>query len=320
MPIPIAGHQRQINYLDLALARGRLPHAYLFYGPGRVGKFTIAERITKTFYCRKSPKSIAEACNACPECLQIEKNIHPHVVKLSPAFALIPTKEKREEISIDDIRELKRKFSFAPQGSRWRVAIIDQAEAMSSDAANSFLKLLEEPGAQTLFILISALPDLLLPTIISRTQTISFSQLPDKDLLPILASFSASPHTMKKMLALAHGRPGILHQMLADSSYADKESEYREKIQKIMSKADLAELFLLTERAAANEEMRERMIYNILEAGRARLAESSTRTDRAQWIARLKQTHHIYSLLETTNVNHRLALDAAFLEFFAQPT
>ena len=317
MPTQIVGHSRQIEYLNRVLARGRLAHAYLFHGPSHLGKSTIAEGLAKTFYCKNLPKSIREACNACPECLRIEKNIHPQVVKLSPEFALTPAKEKREGISIQDIRELKRKFSLAPSGALWRVAIMDQAETMSLDAANSFLKLLEEPGRQTLFILISALPDILLPTIVSRTQQISFSQVADKDLLQMLASFSAAPHKMKRLLELSHGRPGILQRMLSDSSYADEESGLREKIQEIISKADIAELFLLNERAALNEEMRERIIYNILGTGRARLAQSQTRSDRTKWIVRLKQAHRIYSLLETTNVNHRLALDSAFLEFLA---
>jgi DNA polymerase III gamma/tau subunit len=144
----ILGHERQLKYLETVYKNSRLAHAYLFYGPEGVGKCTVAREFAEK------------------------------LVK-DPAQVIILTTEGSRDIPIDDIRELKRKLSFAPQADEWRVVIIDGVEHLSIPAANAFLKLLEEPGERTLLLLISSALELVLPTIRSRTQAIRFGMVPN---------------------------------------------------------------------------------------------------------------------------------------------
>ena len=146
MSTPLIGHDRQIQFLNSCRTRGTLPHAYLFHGPEHVGKLTIALMLAQSFFCPEVSKDdMRSVCGTCQSCQAIANYRHPSIFFLDTAHTLVSKKENRKEIPIEDIRELKRILSFAPQGNQWRLAIINEAEKMSTEAANAFLKLLEEP-------------------------------------------------------------------------------------------------------------------------------------------------------------------------------
>jgi replication-associated recombination protein RarA len=142
-------HQKQKDFLKKSLELGKLPHALLFYGQEKLGKKDVAREFAKILVNN-----------------DLETN---------PDFILIDSKE----IKIAEIRELIKKLYFKPYMAEYKVAIINNAHLMNKEAQNCFLKFLEEPADKTILILVTAYPDTLLATILSRVQKIRF--YPSKD-------------------------------------------------------------------------------------------------------------------------------------------
>ena len=318
MSSAIAGHNRHIDYLSVVLKRQKLAHAYLFYGPEYVGKFTAAKALAKTFVCLNdgSRMSIENVCNNCTQCKLVNQYIHSNVIIIDPEHTLTSKKEERKDIPIDDIRELKRSFSLWAVGDSWRIAIINQAERMSRDAANAFLKMLEEPGERTLFILVTHQRDALLPTIISRTQQIRFSLVPDRVLAEFLKHRVPDAVLLREIVTYSAGRPGVAVRMLEDAEYREHEQKLLRHCDLLFDRNDIPGLFRFSERVAFNPELRARAVLRIVERLRVSLLgrDGKNAVSSLQIVSALKKCSRIAALLETTNVNPRLALDVMFLE------
>lgn len=313
----ILGHERQIKYLEKVLKNGRFAHAYLFSGPEGVGKFTLAKAAAKFFYCQNY-RGLGEV-DECSQCRLIEENLHPQVVILDSENTLVSKKDTRKEIPIGDIRELKRRLAFAPAGGQWRVVIINQADKISKEAEAAFLKLLEEPGSRVLFILVSASKDNLSQTVISRTQVINFSLIPEKVLAPFLNSEIKDSRLNDEILRLTRGRAGKMFELLENKDKLKEERGFFAEIKALFEKTDLAGAFHLSEKAAAQDELRQKVPVYLILALRERLLESkATSSQKIGVIRSLKKIQRIWQIMETTNVNSRLALDAMFVEALTQ--
>ncbi|CAM3823376.1 DNA polymerase III subunit delta' [Vreelandella rituensis] len=138
----------------------RLPHALLFSGPHGVGKQQLADALVAGALCTRPG---IQACGQCHSCHMLASGYHPDLMRVSP-------EEGKRQIRIDPVREINRFVSQTAQQSGYRVIVITPAEAMNIAAANALLKSLEEPGTNTLFILLADSPSRVLPTIRSRCQ------------------------------------------------------------------------------------------------------------------------------------------------------
>ncbi len=169
----ILGQNQPIEILQNSIKTKNLAHAYLFFGQGTVGKRTTALEFAKTINCL-NPNS-QDNCGECLSCEKIEKQLHPDVFFIEP----IKTSSTAREgyIRIDDIRELQRKIAYLPFEGKYKIVIVDQTEQLNLQAANAFLKSLEEPPKATIFILIASNIYRLLPTILSRCQGVRFNLL-----------------------------------------------------------------------------------------------------------------------------------------------
>lgn len=165
----IVGHDHNIKLLQRSIERGRLHHAYIFSGPGGIGKKLTAISLAKALNCLEME---TDSCGRCIPCRKIEEGNHPDV-KIVEADGQV--------IKIDQIRELQRDLQFRPFEGKKRVFIIDSADRMGLPASNSLLKTLEEPPKDSVLILVTANFHSLLPTIVSRCQRLSFSSLPIPD-------------------------------------------------------------------------------------------------------------------------------------------
>jgi len=179
----IAGQRRVKSILRAALRRGRVPHALLFVGPPGVGKRRTAVVLAQALNCLERRD---DACGACPSCRAIEngnhpkeKGIHPDVIEI--VLEKNKSGEPKSELSIDQFRDLKQLAYLRPFIGRRRV-FFWKVDLMSSDAVPSILKVLEEPPATTTLILTSENPDLVLPTIKSRCQTLVFGPVAGEEI------------------------------------------------------------------------------------------------------------------------------------------
>lgn len=155
----------------------KVANAYLFYGPRGVGKMLTAKTFIKALNCEQSDY---DACDTCATCKSIEG-------QKNPDFDIIFPGEKGR-ILIDQIRGLKKRASYRSIWLNYRATIIRKADTLMEEAANAFLKILEEPPPRTIFILITQKPYALLPTIRSRCQAIRFRRLQEQEIKKIITS------------------------------------------------------------------------------------------------------------------------------------
>jgi len=161
----ILGQDLAVNCLQRSLGRGRIGHAYLFAGPEGVGKEKTALALAQALNC---PASSPDPCGTCSTCRRIAAGSYPDVQRVAPAG---------NSTKIDQIRALRQEAYYRPLEGRRKVYIITEAHKMTEQAANSFLRLLEEPPLYALFLLLTSQQAGLLPTIISRCQVVPFYPL-----------------------------------------------------------------------------------------------------------------------------------------------
>lgn len=159
----ILGQETAINRLKGYIEQGRLVNGYLFTGPEGVGKKMAAITLAKAVNCESQA---ADACDKCPSCLRMAANQHPDLHLIDA--------EDAERIKIESIRQLQREIFLRPYEARKKVFIIDNAHQLTAEASGALLKVLEEPPKNSMIILISAKPNLLFKTIISRCRLIKF--------------------------------------------------------------------------------------------------------------------------------------------------
>lgn len=156
-----------VTLLVNSLKKDRLSHAYLFEGSKGTGKMAVALTLAKTLYC--SHLDGPEPCHTCRDCRRITSNNHPDVRIISP--------EGSQSISVDQVDVLLKEFAYRGSESKRRLFIIEHANRMTQVAANRLLKFIEEPAEQETAILITEQIQQILPTIVSRCQTVSFKPL-----------------------------------------------------------------------------------------------------------------------------------------------
>lgn len=227
----IVGHETVVELLDNSLKNDRLSHAYLFIGPDGVGKMTTAVNLAQALNC----ESVDRPCGACASCKRIMDSQHADIQVLDLAG--------RAEISIDQIRELERYASLKPFEGQCRVFIIDNAEFMSSEAANCLLKTLEEPPPFVYIILLSANEKAMLSTILSRCQKLEFRPVAVSEIKnALIERWSVKPDDARVLARLSSGCMGWAVRAFVD---ADVMAHRKEQIETLVNiaKADRLEKF-----------------------------------------------------------------------------
>lgn len=197
----VIGQEEAKKRLRQEVAEGRIPHAQLFCGPAGAGKLPLALAYARYLSCPH--RTAQDACGVCPSCVKWEKLVHPDVHFV---FPIVRNAKAKKEVCDDYIvawrrlltgstyfglnhwldemdaengqpliyakesDEITRKLSLKSSEGGYKIALIWLPEKLHEVCANKLLKLLEEPPAQTLFLLVSEAPEMLLTTIISRTQ------------------------------------------------------------------------------------------------------------------------------------------------------
>ena len=196
------GHDRAVAALQRGLAQGRRAHAYLFVGPPHVGKGTLALELAQALNC-DGPEP---PCQECSSCHRIAAGIHAdvQVVRVEASDGGV-----HKDISIDQIREVGRTVSLRAFEGRCRVVIIDPADAMNEAAQNAFLKTLEEPPPDVVFVLVTSRPQALRDTIRSRCQRLDLAPLPVPQLEEALRQrWEVAPRQAQLLARLSRGRLG----------------------------------------------------------------------------------------------------------------
>ncbi len=193
----VLGHERPLGIIRTHLEHNRLRGAYIFSGPEGIGKKMVAKIIAQEINCLED----APPCQTCGSCIKTEKEQHPDVHLIQHGEA---------QIKIEDIREILRQASFRPYEGQAKIFIIDNAHKLNPEAANSLLKVLEEPPKDVLFILVTHKPQNIIKTVLSRCKVIRFTPLVRSRLEEILVKNYALERTGAHFLAYyAEGRLGL---------------------------------------------------------------------------------------------------------------
>src|SRR5499426_2172165 len=201
----LVGNQRNKEILQRLLKNGRVNSTLIFAGPDGVGKRQFALSFAKAVNCQKAPAgayapAAMDSCYECSVCRRIDAGGYGDVTVIRP---------DGQFIKIAQTREMAEEVYFRPREGRQRFFIIDEADRLRDEAANSLLKTLEEPPSTSTVILLTARPDALLMTIRSRAQRLNFTALSVAEMEKYLAENYPRPAPDTALLArITEGRVG----------------------------------------------------------------------------------------------------------------
>ena len=199
------GHDKAVGILQRSLEEGRVSHAYLMTGPRQVGKGTLALEMAQALNCT----AVEKPCGDCRQCSRIARGLHADVKIVGVESAGAGEGRGRFSISIDQVRGVQREASLKPFEGSYRVFIFDGVEQLSEEAANSLLKTLEEPPAQVVLVLLASDASALLPTMVSRCQTLELRPVPASVICEFLQERNgADAASAVEVARLSEGRPG----------------------------------------------------------------------------------------------------------------
>ncbi len=233
--LSLFGHENQWRELTRAAAGGKLHHGWLFQGPQGIGKATTAFAFARHLFTppsRRTDEPVADFEDAMVR--QVAQDTYPGLVHVTR-----PPVERgtgfRTQITVEEVRRLNRFFQATASAESWRVAIVDPADDMNASAANALLKMLEEPPARSVFIVINHTPGRLLPTIRSRCRLLRFEPLkaeslgaavaealPNADPDDVAAAIPACEGSVRQAIALIANGGIALRRGLADILAADR--------------------------------------------------------------------------------------------------
>jgi DNA polymerase-3 subunit gamma/tau len=161
----VVGQQHVVRTLRNAVERGKVHHAYLFVGSRGTGKTSMAKILARSLNCERGGPT-AHPCGECESCRTIAAGTSIDVIEMDAA----------SNRSVEDIRDLRERVAYAPAGGHWKVYILDEAHMLTKEAWNAFLKTLEEPPPNTVFVLATTEAHKVIATIADRCQRFDFQR------------------------------------------------------------------------------------------------------------------------------------------------
>ncbi len=229
----IIGHRTLIGLLSRSTARQSLPPSLIFSGPSGIGKRMAAIATAQALNCLQpvalgtvdSPE--VDGCGTCAACTRIARGVHPDVLILEP--------NDKGNIKIDAVREAVQRAGYRPFEGRRRVTIIESADGLETSAQNALLKMLEEPPASSVFILVTAFPDTLLVTVRSRCPLLRFRALATDDVVSVLQQQHGLDERQARRAALL--ADGSIGAALAVADTDDDDQDVRDVAVRVLVQA-----------------------------------------------------------------------------------
>jgi DNA polymerase-3 subunit delta' len=276
----VIGHEPQKKYLERALKKDALVHAYLLTGPAMIGKRSLALDVIRAAHIGSEPG-------------------------VNDPYTVLITDEERSSIPIEDIRKLKRVLTLRPPPGVQMMVLVDNAERMTTQAANALLKILEEPPSYVTFLLVSATPGQLPETVRSRCHDVPFLPVAEDEVRTFLSEQKVAAKDKDQLSVLAAGRVGWLKQVIDAKRVAEIVASACELQQQL--KKGVAEHLIWAKKLAGREDVRE-LVLRWLAFYRSRLANEPELALRIHGLLELHDT------LGQTQYNGRLAVEKFLLD------
>lgn len=215
--------------LRRAIGKNTIASGYLFCGPEGVGKLLCAMLLAQALECETRQAGEDEGCGSCNACRKVLQGNHPDIYRVKPDGAFI---------KIEQIRELKSRLSLRAHEGKYKLAIIEEAERLHPTAANALLKTLEEPTADTRFVLLTKSPRFVLPTIRSRCQTVPFVPIQVEAVEDILLQKGAESLAARVAARVSDGSVGRASRALEASDDLKNKLELARSLEVAVQAAD----------------------------------------------------------------------------------
>jgi DNA polymerase-3 subunit gamma/tau len=177
----VVGQQHVVRTLRNAVGQDKVHHAYLFVGSRGTGKTSMAKILARSLNCERGGPTVTP-CGECDSCTAIAAGTSIDVIEMDAA----------SNRSVDDVRELRERVAFAPAAGRWKVYILDEAHMLTKEAWNAFLKTLEEPPPNTVFVLATTEAHKVMATIADRCQRFDFQRPTLEQIAEVLRRVAAA--------------------------------------------------------------------------------------------------------------------------------
>jgi len=246
----IIGQENSLFIIDKAIKNKTLAHAYLFCGPSGLGKTKSGFNFAQILQCLNEKY---KPCQKCINCRNIIKNQNPDFYVIN----------KPSLISIQDIRDLKNNLITKPYNSQYKIALIIDAQKMNKEAQNAFLKILEEPPADTIIILTAENKKQLLPTIISRCQIINFKIVPSELIKKELIKRGIEEQKVEEIVRLSMGRPELAFSFLDNPDLLNLREDFISKFINLKEEP-IIEKFKYAEELSKEETIRNNFYLEVL--------------------------------------------------------
>jgi DNA polymerase III subunit delta' len=293
----IIGHEKQLVALERDIKDKALSHAYLFAGPEKVGKFTVAKKLAHILQC---PNNF---CHTCPTCKQITKGGHPDTIEM---------RNDGSSIKIEHVRDLISRLHMTTS-SNYKIFLAEDIERMTPEAANCLLKTLEDPPPQVIFICSTTNVRVVLPTIVSRMRIIKFRSFSDSFLKHSLGSFfpEADEETLKQVAALSMGKSGRAFKLMRDGELLSHFRKIYNDVLRLLSTETVSEKFSYVKEIFDDPRLTSDFLDVLLHVLRNRVI-SDRDHDKSVCLKNIETVQSTMSLLKK-NVNARIALENLML-------
>lgn len=295
----VIGHQKELAQLESDFQTGNIPHAYLFVGPEKIGKFRIAKSIAGILQC---PNNF---CHTCPACIQIEKKCHTDTIELE---------DDGESIKIDAVRDIIARLNMTSQ-SRYKIFLIQNIGRLTDEAGNCLLKTLEEPPAKTLFLFTAGQLKDIMPTIASRMRVVHFKKLPDEVLRTALKEIfpDADQDMLDQAVLLSLGRSGKAIQLLRDPEAFREVRDLYRLIQFLDEKATPASRFMALQDIVQDPQKMRNFLSLLVHYFRQKMFDAPSMAKKYAAIDVISEIHRVMNLANR-NINPRLLMENLMLK------
>jgi len=211
----LIGHSWAEKMLQQHIISGQVRHAYLFTGPGGVGRRSLALQFAMAINCLQ-PSSLGIPCGVCRNCIQTQRMQHPDL-------SIVQAETFGGVLKVEQIRELQHQLSLAPYEASYRIALLLRLDEANDNAQNALLKTLEEPNEKVILLLTADLAENLLPTIPSRCEVLRLRPVSGNELAATLVKReNISPEKAQLIAHVAGGRPGFAYHLLHEPELLER--------------------------------------------------------------------------------------------------
>lgn len=298
----IFGQQKLLLLLEKELESAGFPHAMLLAGPDKIGKFSILKRLAQILQCEGDNLDEAKTSRAISEGTHLD------------TFLI---EDDGQKIKIETIRKLKENLNLSTQ-SNWKIVVMQNAERMTTPAANSLLKILEEPPQRVLFLMSTSDETKLLDTVVSRCRVYRASCCDTTDMYKHLQAHydGLDEYYLKRATEFSAGHIGKAMDLIEDNDLFESYNAWFQELSYFYKDGAVDELIEYAEKVSKLDKvMLNEFFWLFMNFARYNMLSTNSEAERLKFASIANLAQKVYEMINQ-NINKRLSLEVLFLQSF----